>query len=87
MNRYKVSVIIPVFNAGTYLRDCLDSLINQTLNDMEFILVLDCPTDGSESVCREYETERAAYNALNNLQNQKEFADGWVLKLSPISSH
>lgn len=35
----------------------------------------------------QYETERAAYNALNNLQNQKEFADGWVLKLSPISSH
>lgn len=35
----------------------------------------------------QYETERAAYNALNNLQNKKEFADGWVLKLSPISSH
>lgn len=35
----------------------------------------------------QYETERAAYKTLDNLQNQKEFADGWVLKLSPISSH
>ena len=34
-----------------------------------------------------YETERAACKTLDNLQNQKEFADGWVLKLSPISSH
>ena len=55
--RYKVSVIIPVFNAGNYLRECLDSLINQTLKDMEFILVLDCPTDGSESICSEYEAK------------------------------
>jgi glycosyltransferase involved in cell wall biosynthesis len=69
MNRYKVSVIIPVFNAGTYLRDCLDSLINQTLNDMEFILVLDCPTDGSESVCREYEAKDQRIKLVVNEKN------------------
>ena len=44
----RVSVIIPVYNAGEYLRPCLEALMAQTLQEMEFIFVLDCPTDGSD---------------------------------------
>lgn len=50
----KVSVIVPVYNAGAYLVTCLDSLINQTLHEIEIILVLDCPTDGSAEIALSY---------------------------------
>ena len=49
INRYmtpKVSIIVPIYNAGKFLEKCLDTLVNQTLKDIEIILVLDCPTDG-----------------------------------------
>ncbi|MBP5422313.1 MAG: glycosyltransferase family 2 protein [Paludibacteraceae bacterium] len=50
----KVSVVVPIYNAGKYLAPCLDSLLNQTLKDIEVICVLDCPSDGSEKVVEEY---------------------------------
>lgn len=50
----KVSIIIPVFNVEEYLAKCLDSLIVQTLGDIEIILVDDGSTDGSLSVCHAY---------------------------------
>lgn len=65
----KVSVIIPVYNAGEHLRDCLDSLVHQTLVDIEIILVLDCPTDGSDKVCREYARKDARIKILANDEN------------------
>ena len=50
----KVSIIVPIYNAGKFLEKCLDTLVNQTLKDIEIILVLDCPTDGSDRIAREY---------------------------------
>lgn len=50
----KVSVIIPVYNAGYRLRGCIDSLVGQTLKDIELIFIVDCPTDGSDAVVDEY---------------------------------
>lgn len=51
----KVSVIIPVYNVELYLRECLDSVLTQTLNDFEVICVDDGSTDGSLKILREYE--------------------------------
>lgn len=51
----KVSVIIPIYNVEKYLYKCLNSVINQTLSDIEIICVNDCSTDKSLSVLREYE--------------------------------
>ncbi|WP_270088418.1 glycosyltransferase family 2 protein [Sphingobacterium sp. SYP-B4668] len=45
--QFKISVIVPVFNVVGYLERALESLFNQTLQDMEFVLVDDCSTDGS----------------------------------------
>lgn len=50
-----VSVIIPVYNAEEYLRQCLDSIINQTLKNIEIICVDDGSTDTSLGILREYE--------------------------------
>jgi len=50
----KVSVIIPVYNVEKYLGECLDSVLAQTLRDIEIILVDDGSTDGGPAIMREY---------------------------------
>ena len=50
----KVSIIIPIYNVEKYLNQCLDSIINQTLNDIEIILVNDGSKDNSGQICEAY---------------------------------
>ncbi len=50
----KVSVIIPVYNVEKYLRECLESVVRQTLRDIEIICVDDGSTDGSPDILREF---------------------------------
>lgn len=50
----KVSIIVPVHNTEKYLRACLDSIANQTLRDIEIIIVDDGSRDGSSSILSEY---------------------------------
>ncbi len=50
----KVSVIIPVYNVEKYLRDCLDSVVSQTIKDIEIICINDGSTDGSLDILNEY---------------------------------
>ena len=50
----KVSVIIPVYNVEEYLRECLDSVVNQTLKEIEIICVDDGSTDNSLEILKEY---------------------------------
>lgn len=54
MSEYKVSVVIPVYNVEKYLRQCLDSVINQTLKEIEIIIVNDGSKDSSLSIMKEY---------------------------------
>ena len=51
----KVSIIVPVYNVENYLRQCLDSIINQSLKDIEIICVDDGSTDSSLDILKEYE--------------------------------
>lgn len=54
MRKPKVSIVIPVYNVESYLRRCVDSVLAQTLSDIEIILVDDGSPDGSPSICDEY---------------------------------
>jgi glycosyltransferase involved in cell wall biosynthesis len=65
----KVSVVVPIYNAGPYLKSCLDSLKSQTLQDMEFILVLDCPTDESDSIAESYANADSRFVIVHNTEN------------------
>lgn len=51
----KVSIIVPVYNVELYLRRCLESLVNQTLKDIEIIIVDDGSKDSSADIAKEYE--------------------------------
>ena len=54
MNNPKISVILPVYNVENYLSECLDSIVNQTLKDIEIICLNDGSTDNSLSILKEY---------------------------------
>lgn len=50
----KVSIIVPVYNAEKHLKECLDSIINQTLKEIQIIIINDGSTDNSKKIILEY---------------------------------
>ena len=73
----KVSVVVPIYNAEKYLKQCLDSVVNQTLKELEIILIDDGSTDGSAEICKEYLTDsRVVYYHKQNEGLAAARADG-----------
>ena len=54
----KVSVIVPIYNVEKYLEKCINSLLSQTLEDIQIILVNDGSKDNSGNIAKEYEKNR-----------------------------
>lgn len=54
MNEIKVSIIVPIYNTEKFLRKCIESIVNQTLQEIEIILINDGSTDNSHNICLEY---------------------------------
>ena len=52
--KYKVSVIIPIYNVAEYLEECLESMVRQTIDSLEVIMVDDGSTDISGVIAQEY---------------------------------
>ena len=52
--KIKVSVIVPIYNVENYIKKCLESLVNQTLNELQIILVNDGSKDKSGNIAKEY---------------------------------
>lgn len=67
-NNIKVSVIIPIYNSEKYLNRTIDSIIKQTLKDIEIILVDDCSTDSSAKICDNYKDK---YNNIKVIHKEK----------------
>lgn len=65
----KVSVIIPVYNVEKYLKRCLDSVINQTLTDIEMICVNDGSTDSSAEILNEYAKKDDRIKIINQVNS------------------
>lgn len=61
----KVTVTVPVYNTKPYLRQCLDSLVLQTLEDIEIIMVDDGSTDDSGTICDEYATRYSKFKVIH----------------------
>lgn len=66
----KVSVIVPVYNTSKYLNRCLDSLVNQTLKDIEIIIINDKSTDDSIDIIKEYENKYKNIRVIHNKTNK-----------------
>ena len=64
----KVSIGVPVYNVNDSLKACLDSILNQTYQDFEILLVDDGSTDGSYNICYEYaqKTDKIRYSHQNH---------------------
>lgn len=69
MNNIQVSVIIPVYNVEQYLRQCLDSVINQTYKDIEIIVINDCSPDNSLQIIEEYKQKDSRIRLINLEKN------------------
>lgn len=72
MDKVNVSVIVPVYNAGSYLRQALDSLVEQTLTDVEIICIDDKSTDNSLAILRDYENKYPGVRVISLQQNMGE---------------
>ncbi|MDR1337969.1 MAG: glycosyltransferase [Rickettsiales bacterium] len=68
--RPKLSVIIPVFNAEIYLRECLDSVVCQTLRDIEIICINDASDDASPDILAEYGRRDGRIKIINFPENR-----------------
>ena len=60
-----ISVIVPVYNVEKYLRECLESLICQTLEDIEIICINDGSTDSSLAILEEFAAKDARIKIIN----------------------
>lgn len=69
----KISVIVPIYNSEKFLKKCLDSIVNQSLKELEIILVDDGSTDNSYHICDEYR-DRDPRIILIRQSNQKQGA-------------
>ena len=66
-----VSIVLPTYNGEPYLRQSVDSILNQTYRDWELILVDDCSTDGTDKIVDMYAAMDDRIRAIHNKKNQK----------------
>ena len=69
-NAIKISIIVPVYNVEEFLEQAIDSLINQTMKDIEIICVEDCSKDNCRSILREYAKKDKRITLIENDVNK-----------------
>ena len=78
----KFSIILPVYNVENYLVECLDSLINQTLSDLEFICINDGSTDNSLEILNLYAAQDKRFIVVTQENQGQGVAKNNVLKMA-----
>jgi len=66
----KITAILPVYNVGAYIRECLDSIKNQTFSDFEVICIDDCSNDNSVEIIDEFVKNDSRFNLIKHSINQ-----------------
>lgn len=82
----KISIIIPVYNNYNYIKTCLNSVVNQTLKDIEIIIVDDCSDDGSDKIIEYFseQDKRIIFIKYNIRKSQSQARkDGVLLSSAP----
>ena len=82
MNNPKVSIIVPIYNVEKYLRCCVDSLLNQTLTDIEIILVDDESPDNCPVICDEYTKQDHRIKVIHKKNGGQGFARNSGLEIA-----
>lgn len=65
--QYLVSIVIPIYNIEKYLKDCVDSIVQQTYSELEIILVDDGSTDNSGNICDYYAERDSRVKVIHKL--------------------
>jgi glycosyltransferase involved in cell wall biosynthesis len=74
INKLKISIVITAYNMGKFLEDTLDSVIKQTYNNIEVIIVEDCSTDNTKEIIKKYQTQDDRIKVIYHKENM---GAGW----------
>src|ERR1022692_2808232 len=66
-NSPEISIVLPTYNGAAYIRESLDSCLNQTFQDFELIVVVDGSTDNTEAILNSYSDPRLHVFKQNNM--------------------
>ena len=78
----KVSIIVPIYNIEEYLRECLDSLVHQTLKEIEVLMVNDGSTDSSGDIALEYVDKYDNFCLFNKLNGGQSRARNYAISFA-----
>lgn len=71
MTDKKVSIVLPVYNGADHIADSINSIINQTYQNWELIVVNDCSTDNTLEICSELSEKDSRIRVISNEKNLK----------------
>jgi len=69
-HRYAISVLLPVYNGEKYLAEAIESVLNQTYSDFEFLIISDGSTDGTKQISHKYAASDKRIRYIENEKNQ-----------------
>ena len=58
IDKTKITVLMPVYNCELYIKEAVESILNQTYSDFEFLIIDDCSTDKTLQICESFQDER-----------------------------
>ena len=67
----KVSIVLPTYNGEKFIKESIESVLNQTFEDWELIIVDDCSTDGTLEIIKEYLKKDYRIHLIHNETNRK----------------